>query len=262
MKIPIYQVDAFASRVFKGNPAAICILPDWLPDPVMQNVAFENNLAETAFLVRKETGYHLRWFTPKVEVDLCGHATLATAYVVFNFLKPGVSSVDFQTKSGTLSVARTNDLFTMDFPARPPHPIEMPHHLVEALGKQPKSILLSRDLLVIYDTEEDIRSIRPDLGKLMAVKEGLGVIISAKGNQVDFVSRFFAPKVGIPEDPVTGSSHCTLIPYWARQLQKHKLHAYQLSEREGELFCEYNDPRVRIGGNAFLYLSGEIFLDS
>jgi PhzF family phenazine biosynthesis protein len=261
MNIPIYQVDAFASSVFKGNPAAICVLSDWLSDKTMQNIAAENNLSETAFLVQKGSKYNLRWFTPKVEIDLCGHATLATAFIVFNFIDPSLSFIDFQTKSGMLSVTKSNDLLTMDFPARVANEITPPQNLFKALGKSAKSVLLARDLLVIYDTEADIRAIKPDMAKLMSVKEGFGVIISAKGNNSDFVSRFFGPKVGIPEDPVTGSAHCTLIPYWFEQLKKRNLHAYQLSERQGELFCEYNDTRVKMSGKAFLYMSGEIHVD-
>lgn len=262
MKIPIYQVDAFTSKLFKGNPAAICILQEWLPDYIMQNIATENNLAETSFLVKTNNEYQLRWFTPKVEIDLCGHATLATAKIVFDYLDPSLKIVSFNTKSGSLSVSKENDMLTMDFPARKPHIVNEPVNLISALGLKPQEILIARDLLAVYQSEEEIKSLQPDMAKLMSVKEGFGIIVTAKGNQSDFVSRFFAPKAGIPEDPVTGSAHCTLIPYWSERLKKRKLHAIQLSEREGELFCEFNDDRVKMSGKAILYLKGEIIVDN
>lgn len=260
MNIPIYQVDAFASALFKGNPAAICILDDWLPEKVMQNIAAENCLAETSFLVKKGEKFHLRWFTPTVEIDLCGHATMATAFVVFQ-LNPGMSKVDFYTtKSGMVSVEKSGDLLMMNFPSRPPTPIKMPNNLVEALGKAPVEIFAARDLLAVYDNEDDILPMKPDMAKLSTVKEGFGVIVTAKGKDCDFVSRFFAPKAGVPEDPVTGSSHCTLVPFWAERLKKTKLHAMQLSERGGELFCELDGDRVKMSGKAQLYLRGEIYV--
>lgn len=260
MKIPIYQVDAFAEKLFKGNPAAVCILEQWLPDNILQSIAAENNLAETAFLVMSGSDYHLRWFTPAVEIDLCGHATLATAHVLFTILQPSMASVTFQSKSGPLTVTRNADLLTLDFPARPPRSIPVPAHLLDALGRQPEAVLMARDILVVYKDEEEIRSLKPDIRGLLQVKEAFGVIATAPGIRSDFVSRFFAPKEGIPEDPVTGSAHCTLIPYWAERLNKLKLHARQLSERGGELFCELCDDRVKIGGKALLYLKGEIDL--
>ena len=258
MIIPIYQVDAFTEKLFKGNPAAVCVLDRWLPDAVMQSIAAENNLAETAFLVTTGAKFDLRWFTPKVEVDLCGHATLATAHVVFTFLKPGRDSITFSTKSGLLTVSRSGDLLAMDFPSRPPHPVPLPRNLAEALGRPPVETLLARDLLAVYGSEDDICSLKPDMAKLLAVEEGFGVIVSARGKEVDFVSRFFAPKEGIPEDPVTGSSHCTLIPFWAGRLNKTEFHARQLSGRGGDLICEYKKGRVQISGKAVLYLKGEI----
>ena len=259
MKIRLFQVDAFTDILFKGNPAAICPLDSWLGEPLLQAVAAENNLSETAFFVKREPYYELRWFTQKAEVDLCGHATLASAYVIFNYLDPSPDTVHFHTKSGPLSVARQDDLLAMTFPARPGVPCEAPEILSEALGVPPGECLLSRDYLVVFDSEETIKAISPAMDKLAAL-DCLGVIISAPGTRSDFVSRFFAPKVGVPEDPVTGSAHCTLIPYWAERLGKTNLHALQLSERGGELFCEQLGDKVRIAGRAVVFLEGFISL--
>ena len=260
MKIPLYQIDAFTSKVFSGNPAGVCPLEDWLSDEQMQSIAMENNLAETAFFIKRNDHYQLRWFTPKVEVDLCGHATLASGFVIFNYLDPSAHSVSFQTKSGALIVRRENDLLAMDFPTRKakPHSIN-PEIFAQALGAPPKEILFSRDYLVVFDSEKVIRSLNPEMNLLMNL-DGLGVSVTAPGENSDFVSRFFAPKVGVPEDPVTGSAHCTLIPYWSEKLGKKKLHAFQVSLRGGELFCEDLGERVKIAGNAVRYSEGFLYL--
>ncbi|MBI4765135.1 MAG: PhzF family phenazine biosynthesis protein [Deltaproteobacteria bacterium] len=258
MDIPFYQIDAFTDRVFAGNPAGVCFLERWLKDNVLQSIAAENNVSETAFLVPAGTGYELRWFTPKVEVDLCGHATLASALAVFEFINPQIHQVEFQTrKSGLLSVSRQGDLLTMDFPARRPVPCLPPDGLDKILGLPPVQTFQSRDLMAVYKTEEQVRSLQPDMDKLAAL-DTFAVIVTAPGRNCDFVSRFFAPRVGVPEDPVTGSAHCSLIPYWSERLGKKNLHARQLSERGGELFCLDQGDRVSIGGRAVAYLSGTI----
>jgi PhzF family phenazine biosynthesis protein len=259
MKIRLFQIDAFTDTLFRGNPAAVCPLESWPDDRTLQAIAAENNLSETAFFVHKDQHYELRWFTPKVEVDLCGHATLASAHVIFNFLDLTTDMVRFQTKSGLLTVKRQGDLLAMEFPARPGVPCEAPASLLEALGVPLEACLLSRDYLVVLHSEEMVKTIVPEMDKLTNL-DCLGVIISAPGTRADFVSRFFAPKVGIPEDPVTGSAHCTLIPYWADRLGKKKLHALQLSERGGVLFCEHLDDKVKIAGRAVVYLDGFINL--
>jgi len=261
MKIPFYQVDAFSNKIFSGNPAAVCILESWLDTNVLQSIAAENNLSETAFLVPKSRGrYELRWFTPTIEVDLCGHATLASAFVIFSFVDTTLTSVDFETASGLLSVARSGELLSMDFPSRRPEPAEKSPIIAQALGAEPLAVLKSRDLLVIFENESTVRNIKPDFDKLKQIRDAFAVIVTAQGEKSDFVSRFFAPNAGIPEDPVTGSAHCTLIPYWSERLGKNKLHAFQLSERGGELFCENARDRVRISGNAVIYAKGELFL--
>ncbi len=259
LKLPIYQVDAFAGQVFSGNPAAICPLQTWLPDAQMQSIAAENNLAETAFFVPNGKGYKLRWFTPAVEVDLCGHATLASAFVILNDLTPGERSVSFETKSGTLTVTREGDLYSMDFPSRPPQECDVYPGLVPALGGRPEKVLASADYLVVYGSEEEVRALRPKMDGLMEV-DRFAVIVTAPGQDADFVSRFFAPSKGIPEDPVTGRAHCTLIPYWSKRLGKKKLHAFQVSPRGGELWCEDRGERVTISGKAARFLEGTIFL--
>jgi len=259
MKVPLYHVDAFTSQVFKGNPAAVCPLTEWLDERVLQAVAAENNLSETAFLVRKGSSFEIRWFTPTVEVDLCGHATLAAGFVVFNYLEPAGSIVSFSSPSGPLVVRRDADLFSLDFPSRPPAACLAPPLLTRALGAAPAEILASRDYLAIYPKEEDVRSLKPDMSLLKDI-DRLGVITTAPGSHCDFVSRFFAPGAGIPEDPATGSSHCTLIPYWSQQLRKQKLHALQVSARSGELFCEDRGDRVTISGRAVLYSEGTLHL--
>jgi predicted PhzF superfamily epimerase YddE/YHI9 len=260
MQIPIYQVDAFAHALFSGNPAAVCPLKGWLSEATMQAIAAENNLAETAFLVPREDGYALRWFTPAVEVDLCGHATLAAAWVIFERLEPGRTEVRFTTRSGELRVTRKLDLLALDFPVRPPEPVSATPPLLEALGGNPREVWAARDYLVVYDTAAEIRALQPDM-KLLAQINRFAVIVTAPGEPgCDFVSRFFAPAQGIDEDPVTGSAHCTLIPYWAARLEKHRMVARQLSKRQGELHCELIGDRVSIAGRAVLYLEGSIHI--
>jgi predicted PhzF superfamily epimerase YddE/YHI9 len=259
MRLPIYQVDAFTDKLFSGNPAAICPLPSWLPDATMQAIAAENNLAETAFFVNGSDGYLLRWFTPTVEVDLCGHATLASAHIVFNVLEPRRESVDFQTvKAGTLTVARRGDMLVMDFPARAPSPAEPPPGLLAALGGKPREVLRARDCLVVYGSAAEVAALTPDFTALAKVDCWAAIATAPGENGVDFVSRFFAPAKGVPEDPVTGSSHCTLVPYWAERLGKTELVAHQLSRRGGALHCALRGDRVSIGGRAVLYLEGQI----
>jgi PhzF family phenazine biosynthesis protein len=260
MKIPFWHVDAFAGAAFGGNPAGVCLLDEWPTVGVMQRIAAENNLPETAFAVCRHDGCDLRWFTPTVEVDLCGHATLATAHVLFAHRAWPGPSILFTTQSGPLRVERKDDLLVMDFPSRPPLPCEAPPVLLRGLGKEPLEVLGARDYLAVYRTEEEVRSLSPDMA-LLARIDRMGVIATAAAHdpgEADFVSRFFAPGVGIPEDPVTGSSHCTLIPFWARRLRKKSLRARQVSARGGELYCEDAGDRVKIGGRAALYLAGEI----
>ena len=261
MTIPIYQADAFTGKLFGGNPAAICPLEEWLPDEIMQKIAIENNLAETAFFVKNETGYKLRWFTPEYEIDLCGHATLASAHILFTELGHKEKSIHFETvKAGSLEVHNDGDKYTMDFPSRPAIHIEPPVGLIEALGEAaPIEVLRSRDYFLVYENEDQVRDISPDFFALSKM-DTVGVIVTARGKKCDFVSRFFAPGAGIPEDPVTGSAHCNLIPYWAEKLGKNKLHAFQLSARQGELWCELKGDRVLISGKAVTYLKGEIFV--
>jgi len=255
--VPIYQVDAFASRVFSGNPAAVCPLEQWLPDEKMQAIAAENNLAETAFFVRNGDGYQLRWFTPTVEVDLCGHATLASAFVIMNHLTPAAKAVQFSTKSGKLAVTRDGDLLSLDFPARQPLECEVHPELISAMGGRPETVLASQDYLVVYASEAELRSLKPDMN-ILAKVDRFAVIATAPGKDVDFISRFFAPKQGIPEDPVTGRAHCTLIPYWSKRIGKKKLQAYQASPRGGELWCEDRGQRETISGRGVEFLQGTI----
>ena len=258
MRIPIYQVDAFADAVFSGNPAAVCPLDQWLPPETMQAIAEENNLSETAFFLPNGNTFDIRWFTPKAEIDLAGHPTLATAHTIFTDLDPGRQQVTFNTRLGdTLGVVLEGDILTMNFPTRPPAPAEGIDQLADALGARPKEFLDARDGFAVFDTEADVQALAPDMGKLCATKY-LGVIATAPGDNVDFVSRFFAPSQGIPEDPVTGSAHCELIPYWAERLGKSKLSARQISKRGGHIYCSYIGDRVEIGGKAVTFMRGEI----
>lgn len=258
MRLPIYQVDAFTDRIFAGNPAAVVPLAEWLPDATLQAIAAENNLAETAFFVRRGDAYDLRWFTPVVEVDLCGHATLASAHVVFRFIEPERRRVTFETRqAGTLVVTRQGDELAMDFPSWPPEAVEPPPGLAVALGRNPSEVLASRDFLAVYDKAADVAAMKPDFAALRRLDRA--VIVTAPGNgEADFVSRFFAPWAGIDEDPVTGSAHCQLIPYWAKRLGKTRLAARQLSARGGALSCALEGGRVTIAGQARLYLEGTI----
>jgi len=260
MNIPIYQVDAFTLGPFSGNPAAVCPLDAWLDDTTMQSIAAENNLAETAFIVASDEGYDLRWFTPAIEVDLCGHATLAAGYVVLNHLQPDLDAVAFETLSGRLIVTRDGDRLSMDFPARAPTSVAVSQALIDALGEAPSEVHASRDILAVYDDEARVRALSPDQARLLALDEGLGVIATARGDAVDFVSRFFVPKAGIAEDPVTGSAHCTLVPFWAERLGKLQLVAHQVSPRGGELHCEHRGDRVIMSGQCTLFLTGSIHL--
>ena len=259
MKLPLYQIDAFTGRVFGGNPAAVCPLKEWLDDGVLQAIAQENNLSETAFFVPIEHGYHIRWFTPVAEVDLCGHATLASAYVLFNIMDSSLSRVSFRSRSGILTVSKESDLLAMDFPSQPPRPCDAPADLLEGLGIKPLQVLCSEDFLVVFSNEGEIRALEPDMAKLKSLPLR-GVIVTARGGEADFVSRFFAPKYGISEDPVTGSAHCALTPYWAKELNKTPLKAHQVSKRGGELFCSDHGKRVLIAGRAVKYLEGTITL--
>jgi PhzF family phenazine biosynthesis protein len=257
MTIPYYEVLAFTSRPFGGNPAGICILNEWLPDHLMQAIAAENNLAETAFMIERERHFDLRWMTPTIEMDLCGHATLASAYVIFKYLGRRRDLVNFQSPSGELRVERVGERLILDFPSRPATPCEPLPALAKALGRQPLKVFKGRDYLAVFDRQEDIIAIAPKF-EALAKLDAQGVIVTAPGNDCDFVSRYFAPRAGIPEDPVTGSAHCALIPYWSKQLGRKNLHARQLSRRGGELFCEDRGARVGIGGMAVSYLEGTI----
>ena len=260
MKIPCFHIDAFARETFHGNPAAVCPLETWLPAATLQSIAAENQLSETAFVVPRGGEFDLRWFTPVMEVDLCGHATLAAAFVLFTESNFSDDAIRFYSRSGILQALRNDEILTLDFPARPPMPCAMPESLVRGLGCLPVGAFKSRDFLVVFETAEQVRLLHPDFGALKTL-DCLGVIATAPGDDCDFVSRFFAPGAGIDEDPATGSSHCTLIPYWAQRLGKTKLFPRQVSRRGGELFCELAGDRVRIGGKAVLYLRGEIVLD-
>ena len=259
MKIPIYQVDAFASSVFSGNPAAVCLLESWIEDLVLQNVAAENNLSETAFLVRNTEGFDLRWFTPTKEVALCGHATLASAKVLFDLRGWQELEIRFQTRQhGLLAVQRQNDLLEMDFPSLPSFPVETPAGLGAALGAEPRQMLASTDdWLAVLDDEATVRGLKPNFAALKKFKCRC-VVPTARGDRADFVSRAFAPRFGIPEDPVTGSAHCALAPYWAGVLGKDKLQAFQVSARGGEVFCRIAGKRVKLAGRAVVYLEGTI----
>lgn len=261
MRIPIYQVDAFTAELFSGNPAAVCPLERWLDDRTLQSIAAENNLSETAYMVRRGDGFDLRWFTPTIEVALCGHATLASAFVVFHHVGHAGSSVVFHTRrSGNLEVTRCDDLLTMDFPSRPVRSPAGALAIGEVLGVPADEVFDSEeDLLVVLRDEASVRRVCPDFAA-MATLPKRGVIVTARGTDCDFVSRFFAPAAGIPEDPVTGSAHCVLAPFWSSRLGKTRLHARQVSKRGGELFCEARGERVLISGRAVLYLQGSVDL--
>jgi len=259
MKLNIYQVDAFADRVFSGNPAAVVPLEEWLEEDLMQQIASENNQSETAFFVKTDAGYHLRWFTPAAEIDLCGHATLASAYIIRNFLEPQLSSISFSTeKAGVLKASSSNGLYTLDFPSRMPEPCTPPDSLLKSICvSKVVEVLKSRDYFVVLPDEDAVKNVVPDLG-LMKEVAATGVIVTAKGREADVVSRCFYPGLGINEDPVTGSAHCNIVPYWAAKLNKQQLNCVQLSKRRGTLICELKGDRVLMSGNCVLYMKGSI----
>ncbi|GAA4729696.1 PhzF family phenazine biosynthesis protein [Flavisolibacter ginsenosidimutans] len=261
MKLAIYQVDAFAETVFKGNPAAVVPLEEWLEDELMQQIAAENNLSETAFFVKTDEGYHLRWFTPEYEIDLCGHATLASAYVIKNFVEPHAVEINFSTqKAGVLKASAKDGMYTLDFPSRMPQACEVPDKLFASLGiSNAVEVLRSRDYFVVLPNEEAVRNVEPDY-TLMKELDTIGVIVTAKGHEADVVSRCFYPGAGIPEDPVTGSAHSNIVPYWTEKLGKTKLFCQQLSARGGDLQCELIGDRVLMSGKCMLYLQGDIFV--
>lgn len=259
--IPIYQVDAFSHGSFTGNPAAVCVLTDPVTEETMQNIAMENNLSETAFITRGNGEWLIRWFTPAAEVDLCGHATLASAFVVLNILDPQSEAVIFRSRvMGHLTVRKKGDLLELDFPSDPPGPCELPTLISESMGSTPKECLIGRsDYLLLYGSEDDILALKPDF-RMLAGTEARGVIATAPGKEADFVSRFFCPGIGIDEDPVTGSAHTTLTPFWSARLGKKSMTARQLSARGGVLECSLNGDRTLIAGHASLYLEGKILI--
>ncbi len=257
----IYQVDAFTNKLFGGNPAAVIPLESWLDDQLMQKIAAENNLAETVFFVPKNEGYHIRWFTPELEIDLCGHATLASAFVLYEYLGYSKPQLTFYSKSGELIITPDGDKFQLNFPSRMPVRItEYPEQLLPGLGiTDPLGVYKSRDYVVEVATEREVLNVNIDIALLNQI-DVIGIIVTAPGSNCDFVSRFFAPNCGIPEDPVTGSAHSTLIPFWAEKLGKNKLHAKQVSKRSGELWCENTGERVTMSGNCVFYMKGEIYV--
>ena len=260
MELDIYQIDAFTDKVFRGNPAAVCPLEDWIDPAIMQSIAAENNLAETAFFVKKEDNYEIRWFMPHDEIDLCGHATLASAYVIFNYLQPDLKAINFMSQSGILKAQNCeNGNIELDFPSRPPIKIEIPQEVFSAFNHKPIEAAASRDLILLFNSEKEIRTLEYDLSFLKQLPY-LCIVPTAKGEKVDFVSRVFDANATMPEDPVTGSAHSSLIPYWYNKLNKKPLIAKQLSEREGDLMCNIDENRVSIAGKAVLYLKGTICL--
>jgi predicted PhzF superfamily epimerase YddE/YHI9 len=263
MELPIYQLDAFTSHVFRGNPASVVPLDRWLPDDVLQSIAMENNQAETAFFVARGSGtgtgdFHLRWFTPALEMDLCGHATLAAAHVIWSRAGWKSDRITFDSRSGVLNVHRRDARLVLDFPSRPGKPVEITPAVVAALGgRRPAALYQARDLMCVFDNKRDVHELVPDFAVMMKL-DALGVIATAPGAGHDFVSRFFAPRAGVNEDPVTGSAHCTLVPYWASKLGKAHVTGHQVSRRGGELFCELSGDRVLIGGACVEYMHGKI----
>lgn len=255
-----FIVDAFTDKVFGGNPAAVCIIDEWLSDEIMQSIATENNLSETAFAVKTLDRYHIRWFTPGGEIDLCGHATLATAYVISNFYERDLQKIIFDSMSGELIVTKKGDLFELDFPRIMPQEFSLSDEMVEALGVTPLEVYLARDIMFVLDSEETVLKVAPNFAKLKELADGVGVIITATGKDVDFVSRAFYPKLNVNEDPVTGSAHSNLIPYWSKKLGKKEMVAKQLSKRGGILYCIDAEERVYISGYGSIYAQGEIFI--
>ncbi|TDH25614.1 PhzF family phenazine biosynthesis protein [Segetibacter sp. 3557_3] len=256
---PLFHVDAFTDQLFGGNPAVVCPLETWLPEDTMQRLAAENNLSETAFFIKEEGGYHVRWFTPEYEIDLCGHATLATAFVLFEHLGYEGDTIRFSCKSGLLEVTRKDGLIQLDFPTRIPAQAEAPEALLKGINIQPAQILKSRDYFLVYNQQSEVADFRPDFTYLNQL-DCVGIIVTAPGRDVDFVSRFFVPNSVIGEDPVTGSAHCNLIPYWSGQLNKTTLTARQISARGGQLTCTQAGDRVLMAGKAVLYMKGEYYL--
>ena len=261
MKLPVFQIDAFSDKVFGGNPACVVPLENWLKDEVLLKIAQENAVAETAFFVKKGNNFHLRWFTPDIEMDLCGHATLATAHCILSKLKLDTKKVIFETLSGELEVSLNNGRYLMDLPRRDPIGATLPDEIKNALNIQPKKVLKARDYLLVYENQKQIEDIviNREVFDQININPG-GVIVTARGENCDFVSRFFTPQATILEDPVTGSAHCTLTPYWSEILNKKRMNAQQISERKGELFCELKKDRVEISGNATTYFEGYISL--
>lgn len=257
--VKYYIADAFAEEIFKGNPAGVCVPDEELPAELMQKIAFENNFSETAFLVKCGEIYKLRWFTPLFEVDLCGHATLATSFIVMNYVEPSLNEVRFSTVSGEIVVRRNGELYEMQFPERVPEKIEVTSEISEALGLVPEEVYTGRDLIAVLKSEEEVRNFLPDYEKLGKLDKWLGIAVTAKGEKADFVSRFFMPELKL-EDPVTGSAHSSLVPLWREKLGKTVFEAEQLSQRGGKLYCEQGDGFVKISGKAVLYLKGEIFI--
>lgn len=258
-----YIVDAFAKQVFQGNPAGVFVLDHWIGEELMQKIAFENNLAETAFAVKEGATYHIRWFTPKYEIDLCGHATLATSFIIHKFVEPELKEITFTSQSGLLKVEVQEDLFTLIFPTKMPNPIEIDPYLEEILHQKVKEAYLGRDLMLVLEddvSEDALKNLSPDFMKMISYETGNGMIVTARGESCDFVSRCFYPKAGMNEDSVTGSAHCNLIPYWAKQLGKEELYAKQLSARGGELYCKLEGDKVKMSGHAVLYMEGNINL--
>ena len=254
-----YIIDAFSDKVFSGNPAAVCILDKWISEDLMLNIAKENNLSETAFIVKENNNYKLRWFTPKAEIDLCGHATLASGFVILNYYEPNLKEVSFDTLSGKLTVQRDNNLYIMDFPIYKLKQIKITPEITDILGIKPKEIYIARDLLCILDNEDEVRNFNPNFEKIKKL-DGLLLHISAKGKDYDCVSRSFAPKLNIEEDPVCGSGHCHIVPYWINVLKKNNIIAYQASKRGGLLYCKMNNDRLKIGGYTALFSESEIFV--
>lgn len=261
MKIPLYQVDAFTNVLFGGNPAAVCLLEEWLSDAKMLLIATENNLSETAFVVQEQDSISIRWFTPEIEMDLCGHATLAAAHVLFHHRGLTAERLTFQSQSGALVVHRQEQRLTLDFPSRPPVSAHLPAIISKGMGKAPLEVLKARDYVLVYESEEDVLQLQPDEALLNTINlDPGGIVATAAGKKNDFVSRFFTPQASIFEDPVTGSAHCSLVPYWAQRLGKTSLHALQVSKRGGELWCQLAGDRVLISGEAITYLEGHIYL--
>ncbi len=260
MKIPIYQIDTFTGNLFSGNPAAVCPLEKWLDESILQSIAAENNQSETAFFVKESNAYRIRWFTPVCEVDLCGHATLASAYVYFRYTNSESETIKFLSRSGELNVTKNADLLSLNLPSKNPKSSKLSQDIIDAVNIEPIEVFKSDDYILIYDNQDQIIQLDPIMEKLKDI-DLRGVIVSAPGISCDFVSRFFAPKFGINEDPVTGSAHCSLVPYWSDKLGKNTLHAIQLSKRGGELFCEMKGDRVIISGKVVEYMNGQIILN-